>query len=141
MQLTAGEHLVLNAGKGLGTFAQAGDMRHIAHQGEMLLQAQHNSIRVEADQSVEISASQQHVQVAAKEHITLLCGGAYIRIAGGNIELGMPGEFTAKAASHQFIGPSTQEPTLPTFLPPNSICVECLLMAAQSGSPLARKGI
>jgi len=53
---------------------------------------------------VEISASQQHVQVAAREHITLLCGGAYIRIAGGNIELGMPGTFTVKAGRHQFLG-------------------------------------
>ncbi|NMG37421.1 DUF2345 domain-containing protein, partial [Azoarcus sp. TTM-91] len=93
-------------------FAQAGDMRHIAHQGELLLQAQHNSLRVEADQSVEISASQQHVQVAAREHITLLCGGAYIRIAGGNIELGMPGSLIVKAGKHRFTGPAYRSPEL-----------------------------
>ncbi|NMG67391.1 type VI secretion system tip protein VgrG, partial [Azoarcus indigens] len=112
LQLTAGERMVLNAGNGLGTFAQAGDMRHIAHQGEMLLQAQHNSLRVEADQSVEISASQQHVQISAKEHITLLCGGAYIRIAGGNIELGMPGSLIVKAGKHRFTGPAYRSPEL-----------------------------
>ena len=105
-QLTAGQKVVINAGDEIGLFAQGGDVRHIAHKGQLLLQAQHNSIQVQADQSVEISASQQHVLVAADKHITLLCGGAYIKMQGGNIELGMPGNFTVKAANTYFIGPS-----------------------------------
>jgi len=105
-QFTAGKKVVINAGDELGLFAQGGDMRHIAHNGQLLLQAQHNSIHVQADQSVEISASQRHVLVAADKHITLLCGGAYIKMQGGNIELGMPGNFTVKAANKYFIDPS-----------------------------------
>ncbi|WP_454724840.1 MULTISPECIES: DUF2345 domain-containing protein [Cupriavidus] len=58
---------------------------------ELLLQAQHNTVRVEADRSVEVSASQQHVRMAANKHITLVCSDAYIKMADGNIELGMPG--------------------------------------------------
>ncbi|WP_226478086.1 type VI secretion system tip protein VgrG [Pseudomonas sp. MWU16-30323] len=104
-QLTAGQKVVINAGDEIGLFAQGGDMRHIAHNGQLLLQAQHNSIQVQADQSVEISASQQHVLVAADKHITLLCGGAYIKMQGGNIELGMPGDFTVKAANRYFVDP------------------------------------
>ncbi|MEC4025709.1 DUF2345 domain-containing protein, partial [Pseudomonas fulva] len=72
--LTAGKNIVLNAGDEIGLFAQSGDLRHIAHQGEVLVQAQHNSIKVQADQSIEVSASQQHVVVSAKEHVTLLAG-------------------------------------------------------------------
>ncbi|WP_454727398.1 MULTISPECIES: type VI secretion system Vgr family protein [Cupriavidus] len=106
VQLSAGERVVINAGSGLGTFAQSGDMRHIAHQGELLLQAQHNTVRVEADRSVEIGASQDHILVAGKKHITLVCGGAYIKIADGNIEMGMPGQFTVKAAKHNLVGPA-----------------------------------
>jgi len=105
-QLTAGKKVVINAGDEIGLFAQGGDMRHIAHNGQLLLQAQHNSIQVQADQSVEISASQQHVLVAADKHITLLCAGAYIKMQGGNIELGMPGDFTVKAANKYFVDPS-----------------------------------
>ncbi|WP_454727082.1 MULTISPECIES: type VI secretion system Vgr family protein [Cupriavidus] len=115
VQLSAGERVVINAGNGLGTFAQSGDMRHIAHQGEMLLQAQHNTIRIEADQSVEMTASNEHVLISANEHITLLCGGAYIKMQGGNIELGMPGNFTAKASQHNLIGPGAMVPTLGQF--------------------------
>ncbi len=105
-QLTAGKKVVVTAGDEIGLFAQGGDMRHIAHNGQLLLQAQHNSIQVQADQSVEISASQQHVLVAADKHITLLCGGAYIKMQGGHIEMGMPGNFTVKAANKYFIDPS-----------------------------------
>ncbi|WP_246883584.1 DUF2345 domain-containing protein, partial [Pseudomonas protegens] len=105
-QLTSGQKFVVNAGSDLGLFAQSGEMRHITHQGLMLLQAQQNSIRLEADQSVEVSASKQHVLVSAKEHITLMCGGAYLTLKGGNIELGMPGNFTVKAAKHSSIGPA-----------------------------------
>jgi len=115
LQFTAGEQLLLNAGQGLGTFAQSGDMRHIAHQGELLLQAQHNSARLEADQSVEISASQQHVLFAAKQHITLLCGGAYVKIADGNIEMGMPGDFVVKAGKHSLVGPGSASFPLPRW--------------------------
>ncbi|CAJ0557395.1 unnamed protein product, partial [Mesorhabditis spiculigera] len=106
-QLTAGQKVVINAGDELGLFAQGGDMRHIAHNGQLLLQAQHNSIHAEADQSVEISASQEHVLVSANKHITLLCGGAYIKMEGGNIEMGMPGTFTVKAGKKSYVGPSS----------------------------------
>ncbi|WP_369819279.1 DUF2345 domain-containing protein [Achromobacter sp. Root83] len=72
-------------------------------------------MRLQADRSVELSASNEHVLVSADKHITLLCGGAYIKIADGNIELGMPGTFTVKAASHSMKGPASQAAELPTF--------------------------
>ena len=105
LQMTAGEKVVINAGGDMGLFSQGGNLRHIAHQGELLLQAQHNHIRIQADQSAEITSSKQHVLIAAEKHITLLCGGAYIKMADGNIELGMPGTLTVKAAKHDFVGP------------------------------------
>ena len=114
-QLTSGQKFVVNAGTDLGLFAQSGEMRHITHQGPLLLQAQKNTIRLEADQSVDISASNQHVLVSAKEHITLMCGGAYITLKGGNIELGMPGNFTVKAAKHSHIDGTSLDAELPTF--------------------------
>jgi len=115
VQLTAGEQVVVNAGNGLGTFVRHGDMRHITHTGQLLLQAQRNDIRVEADSSVEISANRHHISLSAEEHLTLMCGGAYIRMAGGNIEIGMPGTFTVKATDHNMLGPATMVPTLGQF--------------------------
>ncbi|MDF3837932.1 DUF2345 domain-containing protein, partial [Cupriavidus basilensis] len=120
LQLSAGERALIHAGNGISAFAQNGDVRHIAHQGEMLLQAQHNRMRLEAEQSVEISASQQHVVIGANTHLTLICGGAYVKIANGNIEMGMPGTFTVKAGSHNFIGPANADATLPIFKAPST---------------------
>ncbi|MNX67697.1 Phage-related baseplate assembly protein [compost metagenome] len=114
-QFSAGKNILMNAGTGIGLFAQSGDVRHIAHQGELLLQAQLQSVRVEADQNVDISASKQNVTISAQKAITLLCGGAYIKMEGGNIELGMPGTFTVKAASHSLTGPAQRSPALPDF--------------------------
>ncbi|MDF3836064.1 DUF2345 domain-containing protein, partial [Cupriavidus basilensis] len=105
---------------GISAFAQNGDVRHIAHQGEMLLQAQHNRMRLEAEQSVEISASQQHVVIGANTHLTLICGGAYVKIANGNVEMGMPGTFTVKAGSYDFIGPANANAALPIFKAPST---------------------
>ncbi|MFD4841161.1 type VI secretion system tip protein TssI/VgrG [Achromobacter sp. NPDC058515] len=113
--LTAGQGIVINGGQGISQFAHGGEMRHIAHQGQLLLQAQKDCIRAQADKSVEISASSGHVLATAEKHITLLCGGAYIKMADGNIELGMPGTFTVKAASHSMQGPASQAAELPTF--------------------------
>lgn len=114
-QQTSGQKFVINAGTDLGLFAHSGEMRQITHQGAMLLQAQKNNIRLEADQSVEVSASNQHVLVSAKEHITLMCGGAYITLKGGNIELGMPGNLIVKAAKHSLLGPASLDAELPKF--------------------------
>ncbi|HHX4424775.1 TPA: DUF2345 domain-containing protein, partial [Pseudomonas aeruginosa] len=118
MQLSSGERTVINAGNGLSLFAQQGDLRHIAHQGELLMQAQHNNARLEAEQSVEMTASQGHMQWAAGKRITLMCGGAYIEMQGGDIEMGMPGLFIVKAASHNLNGVATGSATLPLFKAP-----------------------
>ena len=114
-QITAGQKVVINAGADLGLFSHGGTLRQIAHQGELLLQAQRNSIRLQADQSVEVNAGRDHVLVTADKHITLLCGGAYLKIAGGNVELGMPGTFTVKAGGHRFQGPASLAQEAPAF--------------------------
>jgi type VI secretion system secreted protein VgrG len=103
-QISAGEKVVVNAGGDLGLFSQSGALRHIAHQGEMILQAQHNAIRIQADQSAEITSSKQHVLIAADKHITLLCGGAYIKMADGNIEMGHAGHLYGQGGTAQLFG-------------------------------------
>ena len=74
--MTAGQKVEINAGSDIGLFAQGGELRQITHQGPMLLQAQKTTSAWRPSRAVEVSASQQHVLVTAKEHITLMCGGA-----------------------------------------------------------------
>lgn len=115
IQAFAGQRVNINAGKGISLFAHQDGMKHIARAGKLDIQAQQDSIGIAADRDVKISASQGDIVISAKKSITLLCGGAYIKIADGKIEHGCAGEFTVKAGMHKWDGPARQEAELPFF--------------------------
>ncbi|WP_143010784.1 type VI secretion system Vgr family protein, partial [Cupriavidus necator] len=56
-QMTAGQQFVVNAGQGIGFFAHSGELRGIAHQGNLLLQAQKSNIEANARQNVVVTAT------------------------------------------------------------------------------------
>lgn len=115
IQAVAGQGVNINAGKGISLFAHQDGMRHIARAGKLDIQAQQDDIGIAAGRDVKISASQGEVVIAAKKSMTLLCGGAYIKIADGQIEFGCPSTFTVKAGMHKWGGPARQEAELPFF--------------------------
>lgn len=115
IQAVAGQSVNINAGKGISLFAHKDGMKHIARAGKLDIQAQQDSIGIAADRDIKITASQGEIVIAAKKSITLLCGGAYIKIADGKIEHGCSGDFTVKAAMHKWDGPAEQEADLPFF--------------------------
>lgn len=115
IQAVAGQRVNINAGKGISLFSHQDGMKHIARAGKLDIQAQQDSIGIAADRDVKITASQGEIVIAAKKSLTLMCGGAYIRIADGKIETGCGGEFTVKAGMHKWDGPARQEAELPFF--------------------------
>jgi type VI secretion system secreted protein VgrG len=115
IQTVAGQRINIQAGKGISLFAHQDGMKHIARAGKLDIQAQQDSIGIAADRDVKVTASQGEISIAAKKSITLSCGGAYIKIADGKIELGCPGEFVVKAGMHKWDGPTRQEVALPFF--------------------------
>ncbi|MGJ9418174.1 DUF2345 domain-containing protein [Massilia sp. CMS3.1] len=115
IQAVAGQRVNINAGKGISLFAHQDGMKHIARAGKLDIQAQQDSIGIAADRDVKITASQGDIVIAAKKSLTLLCGGAYIKIADGKIEHGCAGEFLVKAGMHKWDGPARQEAELPFF--------------------------
>lgn len=115
IQAVAGQGVNINAGRGISLFAHQDGMRHIARSGKLDIQAQQDGIGIAAERDVRISASQGEVVIAAKKSMTLLCGGAYIKIADGQIEFGCPNAFTVKAGVHKWGGPARQEAELPFF--------------------------
>lgn len=115
IQAVAGQSVNIQAGKGISLFAHKDGMKHIARAGKLDIQAQQDSIGIAADKDIKITASQGEIVIAAKKSITLMCGGAYIKIADGKIEHGCSGDFTVKAAMHKWDGPAEQEAHLPFF--------------------------
>lgn len=57
-----------------------------------------------AKKDVHLTSAEGKVTVTASSELVLTCAGAYIKISGGNIELGAPGNILLKAANVQKIG-------------------------------------
>jgi type VI secretion system secreted protein VgrG len=106
LQLTAGQHLTLDAGKDLGLSAHTGDLRQIAHEGDMLLQAQRKNIRVQAAKNVDVAA-EANLTLSAVKQLLALCDGAYLTMSGGNMEIGLPGTLKLRAGQLLVEGPSS----------------------------------
>ncbi|WP_296225552.1 type VI secretion system Vgr family protein [Ralstonia sp. UBA689] len=86
-QVTAGQQYLVNAGTGISLFAHSGAWKGIAHQGQLVLQAQQKSITANAKQDVVITATDGTILQNAKTGITLMSGNAGIRIADGAVEI------------------------------------------------------
>ncbi|MFC3148185.1 type VI secretion system Vgr family protein, partial [Piscinibacterium candidicorallinum] len=105
VQLTSGQQTHVHAGTGIRQYTHSGGIHQIAHQGKVLIQSQHDDTVINAEQAIHLSASQKHILLEAKEHITLATeGGGYITLKGGNVEIGLPGAFTPKASKHAWQG-------------------------------------
>ena len=116
LQQTAGQRFNLNAGKGISLFAHEEGFKAIAHHGKMLIQSQHDDTQINAEQNVTVTASQGKITYMANtEIINLVAGGAYITLNGPNIEVGVPADYTVKAARHDWVGQAKMKPTMPKW--------------------------
>ncbi|MCP1291104.1 type VI secretion system tip protein VgrG [Chromobacterium sp. S0633] len=121
---TSGRRWIHNVGQHISLFV-AGlqdkiSLKLIAAKGKVQMLAQSDSVEVTADKDVTVTSCKERITVAAKREILLnVSGGAYIRIAGGNIELHCPGKVSVKGASHQMSGPAQMTVTHPDY--PQSI--------------------
>jgi len=94
-------------------------------------------LKLMAKQDLKLVSANMNVDFAAAKRIRIAtAGGASITLEGGNITVECAGPITYKSAERKFDGPVNQSYPMPTF--PQSVCLECLLKAATSGSPVAR---
>ncbi len=126
VSITAGRNYALAVRSGISLFTygdakakrkEQGDRGiklHAAH-GKVDLQAQSAELKAAADKDVNISSTHAKVEAAAKEHVLLTAGGAYIKIAGGSIEIHAPGVVQFKAGMKELSGPTSMNMVLPEF--------------------------
>jgi type VI secretion system secreted protein VgrG len=101
------ENVTIAAGQVVSLFANEGGMKLIAAQGNNEIQAQHGNIECTAAENIRVSASNGNVEVSAKDSLTLRCGGAEIKLQGGNIELSCPGDVKLNCITLQKVGPGS----------------------------------
>ncbi|HAS1810011.1 DUF2345 domain-containing protein [Enterobacter hormaechei] len=112
MQLSVSDNLTLTAGKQLNVGAQkdftlaAGKQLSLysregaklfSSQNDIDIQAQGGNITTWSTQDTHISSGRKIV-ITAQDELTLICGGGYIKIKGGNVEIGGPGKLPIKNA-------------------------------------------
>ncbi|WP_241617757.1 DUF2345 domain-containing protein [Rosenbergiella epipactidis] len=102
--ISAAQSVTVAASKAVSLFAQSAGMQLFAGQGKVDVQAQGDALNVQALKDVTVTSNNGSVTVNASKELTLVCNGAYIKISGGNIELGCPGNILLKAANVQKMG-------------------------------------
>ncbi len=119
-----------------GSGATASGLNLIAGHKDITIQAQSDTLQVNAQKTLTVGSQTQHIDWAAAKKITLATsGGACIVIQAGKIDVIAPGTITVKAAMKDLI--AAAEVGYPMPLMPKQICASCLLKAAASGAPFA----
>ena len=124
-ELAVGNQLRIHAGQAIGMLAgaiQAGEgaagtgLTVIAAQGKIDVQAQSDTISVQARDEVNVQSANAHIDWAAAKRIVLkTVGGACIDISGGNIIVKAPGTIDVFASQKSFSGPTKMSHTMPSF--------------------------
>ena len=87
-----------------------------AAQGKVSARAHRNVAKLAAKTNVRIASTEAGVEIAApNRHLLATAAGAYIRIEGGNIELGAPGTVEFKASRKELAGAQSASGEVPVF--------------------------
>ncbi|MDQ0122895.1 type VI secretion system secreted protein VgrG [Pseudomonas lini] len=102
--ISAGHDITATAEGGISLFAKRADLKLKAAKGKVELHAQGNDLHALAKTDIKIESVEGRVEISAPDELLFRCGGAYIRLKGGEIELGAPGNIYLKAAHVQKLG-------------------------------------
>ncbi|OCG46031.1 hypothetical protein A9G35_05910 [Gilliamella sp. Choc5-1] len=101
------KNVTLSSGEAVGVFAQKSGMKLFANQGDIELQAQNANLNMAAKQDVKVDSVDGKVTITAKDNLTLICGGSYIKISSEGIELGTQDNVYFKCNVMQKMGPAS----------------------------------
>ena len=132
--LTSGEHLqlsstrntMINAGqhldigvmknlsvsveKALGLFVHKDGAKLVANQGDIEIQAQHNTMALFSEKQLTVTSSEDEIIISTPETLTLNGGGSYLRLSKNGIEHGSSGEFIMKTSDYLVPGSGANLP-------------------------------
>lgn len=94
------------AGETVSMLAQKAGIKLFAAKGKVEIQAQDDALDVMAKQDISVTSTEGKVEITAATELIINCAGAYIKMSGGNIELGAPGNILMKCLNVQKIGPA-----------------------------------
>ncbi|EIY9853909.1 type VI secretion system tip protein VgrG [Escherichia coli] len=105
--ISAGQSFTVVAEGAVSLLSRNQGMQLLAAKGRVNIQAQSDDLSMSSQQNLDIQSSEGKVTVSANQELILACGGAYIKLSGGNIELGCPGQILLKSTNMQKMGPTS----------------------------------
>ncbi|HCU2162162.1 TPA: type VI secretion system tip protein VgrG [Klebsiella quasipneumoniae] len=131
MQFSASDNLTLTAGKQLDVGAHKdftmavgkqlslyshGGVKLFSSQNDIDIQAQGGNITTWSTEDTHISSGRKMV-ITAQDELTLICGGGYIKITGGNVEIGGSGKLLIKNSGIKKAGAGSMKGVMRSFEP------------------------
>ncbi|EML1934957.1 DUF2345 domain-containing protein [Providencia vermicola] len=113
--ISVGKKITLAAGQAISLFAHTLGIKAFAAKGKVELQAQSDEMHLTSLKDMTVTSTGGKTVVAAKDELLLTCGGAYIRLKGGQIEYGSPNNQTVKATNWVVEGPASMDVTHPQY--------------------------
>ncbi|EJQ2009524.1 type VI secretion system tip protein VgrG [Cronobacter sakazakii] len=126
LQLTSTKNTMINAGqhldvgamknlsvtveKALGLFAHKDGAKVVANQGEVEIQAQHNTMSLFARDRFTITSNEDEIVISTPETLTLNGGGSYLKLSKSGIEHGSQGDMLMKVATYLVTGTGADMP-------------------------------
>ncbi len=115
LHVSSGQTLATVSGGEVSLFAQYGPVRLIAANGPASLQAHNGELEVLSEQALTITATDNRIEVIAKNKVALQAGSSSITLEGGNITFSCLGEFKVRAGDHPFLGGSNSPVAMPAL--------------------------
>lgn len=114
IELGANNNICLAASKKISIFTEDEGVETIAAKGDLVSQSQSGNIEAIAKQNISLVSTTENITLTAAKTLTLACaGGAYVRLSGGNIELGCPGDIMMKQSKLLYSGPASLQSNIP----------------------------
>ncbi|KNC05568.1 type IV secretion protein Rhs [Pantoea sp. RIT-PI-b] len=115
MDLGAQKDLTVAAGKQISLYSRGG-AKLFTSRGDIDVQAQGGNVTTWSTEDTHISSGRKLV-VTAQDELTLICGGGYIKLKGGHVEIGGPGKLLVKNAGISKAGTANMQSVMKSFEP------------------------
>ncbi|WP_052075074.1 type VI secretion system Vgr family protein [Pseudomonas lutea] len=135
--ISAGRNITGTAEGAISLCAVTQGLQFKAVQNDIQLHAQTGALHALANDDIKIESLTGRVEISAPNELVLTCGGAFIRIKDGEIELGAPGNIYHRAVYVQKAGATTLT-TPATPIPPGYAAGYTLSGPDNGYAPFAR---
>ncbi|MBE0136940.1 DUF2345 domain-containing protein, partial [Klebsiella michiganensis] len=113
--ISAMKRFTVAAGEAISMLARQAGMKLFAAKGKVEIQAQDDALDAIARKDITVTSAEGKIEITAATELVVNCGGAYIKLSGGNIELGCPGNILLKCANAQKMGAASLNTPAPEF--------------------------